>query len=53
MAVTAPVCPRNTEIGSPSGKRHYPKPEENGQKIELGERERYLMSRTNGNLQHE
>ena len=22
IAVTAPVCPRNTEIGSPSGKRH-------------------------------
>lgn len=23
MAVTAPVCPRNTDIGKPSGKRHY------------------------------
>lgn len=23
MAVTAPVCPRKTEIGSPSGKRHW------------------------------
>lgn len=22
IAVTAPVCPRKTEIGSPSGKRH-------------------------------
>lgn len=22
MAVTAPVCPRRTEIGCPSGKRH-------------------------------
>ena len=23
MAVTAPVCPRKTDIGKPSGKRHY------------------------------
>ncbi|KAF5960570.1 hypothetical protein HYC85_001779 [Camellia sinensis] len=22
MAVTAPICPRKTEIGNPSGKRH-------------------------------
>lgn len=27
IAVTAPVCPRKTEIGSPSGKRHWNKPE--------------------------
>ena len=23
IAVTAPVCPRKTDIGKPSGKRHY------------------------------
>jgi len=23
IAVTAPVCPRKTDIGNPSGKRHY------------------------------
>jgi hypothetical protein len=23
MVVTAPVCPRKTDIGKPSGKRHY------------------------------
>lgn len=27
MAVTAPVCPRRTEIGTPSGKRHCHHPE--------------------------
>jgi len=27
IAVTAPVCPFRTEIGNPSGKRHYQKQE--------------------------
>lgn len=44
MAVTAPVCPRKTDIGKPSGKRHYENqivkyktlknPKEKGEKIQ-------------------
>jgi hypothetical protein len=33
IAVTAPVCPFRTEIGNPSGKRHYQKQEKKSHMI--------------------